>query len=358
MAAVAEGIADVDATFAELMGFCLQCRACETACPSLVPFGRAMEGARVEVAAQLGGPASRLRRIVTGRAIASPALVTGATWGARLLRRTSLGKGDGPLGSVRGLRPSAGIGEPTRGRSWPALGSPRGKIGLLSGCVMDPWFGPVHEATVAVLRAAGYDVEAPFEQTCCGALAAHDGAGASAQRMAARNVAAFDGYDVVVADAAGCGAHLKAYGHWAAGGDALAERTRDVTELVAGLIDEGALPEIPTSGHRVGVQDPCHLRHGQKITAAPRRVVEAAGYEVVDVDPSGQCCGAAGMYTVTHPETSAALGRVKAEQVAATDVAIVASANPGCEIQLRSYVRSAVRIVHPIELYAERLGDE
>ena len=122
--------------------------------------------------------------------------------------------------------------------------------------------------------------------------------------MAARNVAAFAGYDVVVADAAGCAAHLKDLGHWAEGGAELAGRVKDVTEVVALLIDSGHLPELSGDRGDVAVQDPCHLRHAQRIVREPRRILEAAGYRPVEIDPAGMCCGAAGIYMVLEAETS------------------------------------------------------
>jgi glycolate oxidase iron-sulfur subunit len=357
MAAVADGIAEVDETFAEMMSFCLQCRACETACPSLVPFGRAMEGARAEIAAQLPDRRRSARRWVVGSAVANPTLVRAATFGAAVAQRIGLGRsGSGTIGKVRGLRPLPLRPPSTKGRSWPARGAPRGTVALLSGCVQDPWFAAVHDATIGVLRGAGFDVATPAGQACCGALAAHDGAVAQARALAAANVGAFAGYDFVVTDSAGCGAHMKEYGHWADEGTEFASRVVDITELVTMLLDEGVLAELPTNGQRVAVQDPCHLRHAQRITAAPRRVVRAAGFETVDLDPSGRCCGAAGMYTIAYPEMSESLGRAKAAEIEQTQASVVATANPGCEMQLRAYAAEEIRIVHPIELYAEAIS--
>ena len=169
--------------------------------------------------------------------------------------------------------------------------------------------------------------------------------------MAARNVAAFAGYDFVAADAAGCSAHLKDYGHWAEGGDEVAARTRDVTEFVAELIESDLLPRLERSGGQVAVHDPCHLRHGQRIIAAPRTIVSAAGYTPVEIDPDGMCCGAAGLYMVYEPGTAEQLGEQKADQVRAAGPTTVVSANPGCEIQLRAHLGNRYRVLHPIELY-------
>ncbi len=357
MSAVAAGIAPVDATFEEIMGFCLQCRACEAVCPSLVPFGRAMEGARAELTAQRPTRRRRLRHTVLGRALAAPRLMAIGTYLLALAQRGRLtGLAPGRLRSgLDGLRPLPLRMPSVRGAEYPPVGEQVGTAALLAGCVMEPWFGAVHHATIEVLRRAGYRVTVPPDQRCCGALAAHDGAAGEARRLAALNLAALGRGDIVVADAAGCGAHLKDYHHWAPRGRDVATRVRDVTELVADGLAEGRLPTVAATGSRVAVQDPCHLRHAQRITDAPRRVLAGAGYEVIEIDPDGLCCGAAGIYGLLHPQASAELGRQKAAQVQAAGTTVVASANPGCEIQLRSHLGRDYRIAHPVELYWEAL---
>jgi glycolate oxidase iron-sulfur subunit len=219
---------------------------------------------------------------------------------------------------------------------------------------MDPWFSEVHVALIQTLRLAGYRVVAPKEQTCCGALAAHEGAAYDAAVMAKRNVSAFAGCDVVVADAAGCSAHLKGYGHW--GGESLAPIVLDATELVASLIADGSLPTLDQDHGPVAVQDPCHLRHAQRVVEEPRMILRAAGYDPIEIDSHGMCCGAAGAYQLKHLEASQELGRTKAEQVLESAAPIVASANPGCEMQLRSYLGDVVRVAHPVELYWEAVS--
>lgn len=355
MSAVASGELEVDETFAGMMDFCLQCRACEAVCPSLVPFGRAMEGARAEVAAQVPDRAGPVRRAVLGRALGKPGLVAAATVGARLARRLRLDRVmparlAGPLGGMRPLDSHPEI----RGRSF---GTPElGTVGLLAGCVMEPWFGGVQQATIDLLVRAGYEVVVPDAQTCCGALAAHDGAAAEARNLAEVNVDAFAGFDLVVATAAGCSAHMREYENWADAGGELGERVRDVTVVVADLIGRGLLPTLASDRGPVAVQDPCHLRHAQRETAGSRIIARAAGYEPLEVDPAGMCCGAAGVYSLRHPETSAELGRTKADQVRRTGSTLVVSANPGCEMQLRQHLDPWHRVLHPVELYAEALG--
>jgi len=351
MAAVSAGLIEVDAAFDEIMSFCLQCRACEAACPSLVPFGRAMEGARAEVrAARPRG--RRLRGRALGRWIGRRRVVAIASFGAALAQRA------GGWLVPRRLRNSfSGLRRLPLGRSR-VVGyeSDEGgeTVGLLAGCVMDPWFGGVHDATIKLLEAAGYRVVVPRSQTCCGALAAHEGAADDAARMATANALAFASFDHVSANAAGCSAHLAGYAHW--GAPEVADRAVDAIRLVAAAISDGRLPRLGSTSERVAVHDPCHHRHGLRMTDEPRTVLLAAGYELVDIDPAGMCCGAAGVYSVLRPETSTELGRAKAAEVSATDCTIVASANPGCEMQLRSHVGQGIRIAHPLELYAEAIA--
>ncbi len=355
MRAVHSGGLTIDQRFSDVMDFCLQCRACEVVCPSMVPFGRAMEGARAEVAAQHANRASATKRVVFGKAIAMRGLVTAGSWVAAGAQRTGLaGRLPGPLARAGGLRPIPFPVPSTKGRSWEPEGSPRGTVALFSGCVMDPWFSEVHAALIQLLRLAGYRVVAPDGQTCCGALAAHEGAASEAASLAERNVVAFDGFDTVVVDAAGCSAHLKDYGHWGAG--SLAPRVQDATELVASLIADGSLPTLEAGLGRVAVQDPCHLRHAQRIVDEPRAILRAAGYEPVEIDEHGMCCGAAGAYQLSHPEASQQLGARKADEVRAADVTMVASSNPGCEMQLRSQLGDSVRVAHPVELYWEAIS--
>ncbi|MCP3973494.1 MAG: (Fe-S)-binding protein [bacterium] len=354
MAAVAAGTAEVDERFEEVMGLCLQCRACEPVCPSVVPFGRAMEGARAEIAVQLPTRRRKLRAWLLGRVLPSRTAVRVASMLAAFAQRLRLHKLPIRLLSrIGGLR-RLPLGGPSRaGESRTAAGERVGTAALLIGCVQDAWFGSVNEAAMELLTAAGYDVSAPSGQSCCGALAAHDGAAAATERLAATNVAAFANYDVVVATAAGCSAHLAGYGEWASGGEELADRARDITVVVAEAIADGRLPRLPPRAISVAMQDPCHLRHAQNVVGETREIVSAAGYEPVEIDDKGLCCGAAGAYVLSQPKTSDELGLHKANQVRASEATIVASANPGCEMQLRFHLGDRYDVRHPIELYAE-----
>ncbi len=357
MSAVHQGVIEVDEAFASVIDFCLGCRACEPVCPGLVPYGRALEGARAEIVEQVPGRGNR-RRWLLGSALGSRSLMR---LGARLFK-TAQGLGltriaPGPLKRLAsGVRPLRHRPEPTLGHTGGSGES--GTAALLAGCIQDEWFRPVNQAAVRLLEMAGYRVEVPPAQTCCGALAAHDGKETEARRLASRNVSAFGSVDVVVATAAGCSAHLAGYDHWNDQGGGIASRAADITVTIAEAIEEGLLPRSEVSRGRIAVQDPCHLRHAQRVVDEPRQILRAAGYEVIEIDDVALCCGAAGIYTILQPEASRALGNQKADQLRSTGVTRVASANPGCEMQLRSHLGVEYEIAHPIEWYLTALEED
>lgn len=357
MKAVASHGMEVDQRFADMMSFCLQCRACETACPSMVPFGEVMEASRAEVIAQVPRRGDGIRRLLLVTVLRSRLLLRMATIGAVLLKRIGLLTRLPVVGAqTRGLRPIALPVRTSAGGRW---GQPSGDVAmLLSGCVADVWFSDVHRATIEVLVAAGYRVEAPASQTCCGALALHGGLADDARSMADRNIRAFASADVIVTDVAGCGAHLRTYGRYGDSGAAVAAKVRDIDEVVAAAVADGRLPSYPSSGRKIGVQDPCHLEHGQRAATAVDDVIAAAGYTPVPVDRGGQCCGAAGIYQIEFPEVSAQLGRAKADRITDSGITTVVSANAGCEMQLRRFLTDEYRILHPIEVYRDRMRQD
>ena len=345
MVAVADGHADVDAKFDEILGFCLGCRACEPVCPGMVPYGHLLEGARAEIAEQLPSSGRRLRRWLLGRVVPSRSMLRLGTLAVRVIRALHATR----LVPARFRRSLSGIRElgdglrVSRGEGIPGTGA----IGLLVGCVQDEWFPSVNVAARALLIAAGFEVVVPADQTCCGALAAHDGHASVADRLGEVNDRAFDGCERVVATAAGCSAHIR---------DRLGpSRGVDITTVIAEAIEQGRLPSLDRGSVDVIVQDPCHLRHAQRSIDAPRAILRAGGYRLVELDDDGMCCGAAGLYTVLQPEASEKLGRQKADRIRSKGPELVASANPGCEMQLRAFLGGAHRVAHPIELYLEAL---
>jgi glycolate oxidase iron-sulfur subunit len=235
-----------------------------------------------------------------------------------------------------------------------AQGTSRGTVALLTGCVQDRWYRSVNRATVRVLARNGWRVLAPREQSCCGALHAHHGRLDVARELAQRNLRAFAEAEVVLANAAGCSAHLKEVGDLLGTDDAraFAGRALDIVEFLHehGIEPPGAIPGL----ERVAYHDACHALRAQGIYEQPRALLrQIPGLEVVEIPDGGTCCGAAGLYTVLEPGTADLLMRAKAEAIASTGVRVVASANPGCTMQISAGLRALgaeVEVVHPLEL--------
>jgi glycolate oxidase iron-sulfur subunit len=234
----------------------------------------------------------------------------------------------------------------------PAQGERRGRVGFLTGCVMAELFPTTNAATIRVLARNGFDVVVPPDQGCCGALQAHAGDAETAHALAQRNVGAFADVHVVITNSAGCGAALRDAGHWLPdGGRSFAAKARDVCEW---LDEVGLRAPSGRIDARVCYDDPCHLVHGQKVSAAPRRLLAAIpGLELVPHADPGACCGAAGTYNLTQPEMSRAVLERKLDSLAAADPDLVVTGNPGCLMQLRAGLASRglrAEVVHPIDL--------
>jgi glycolate oxidase iron-sulfur subunit len=363
MRGVAEGRIPLDAGVAEEAYLCLGCRACETACPSGVRFGRLVEGTRaaVERAELRRGLAKRVEAFALRAIVPRPRRLRAAIdalWIAQKLRLDRAARAFLPA-SLRELVDAAPRVPPRRSRApqpeiVPARGERRGRVALFVGCVMPELFGAVHAATVRVLAHNGFDVVVPRGQGCCGALHAHAGDPDSACALAARNVAAFAaaGADAIVVNSAGCGAAMREAGHWLPGrGERFAASVRDVCELLdaAGL----RAPRGRVEGS-VCYDDPCHLVHGQGVRDAPRRLLASIeGLALVAHDDPTACCGAAGIYNLTHAAMSQAVLSRKIAALAAADPDWIATGNPGCLMQLQTGAAAAglrARVVHPIEL--------
>ena len=342
MRAVSDGIAEPERTFSVFMDACLVCRACEDVCPSHVPFGRMMEGAREQVEAVRTRRSRLTRWLGFHWILPHPSLVRASALMTRVARPVLPGR-------LRKLLPKKGhpfarlpkVSEP------PAGVEVRGTVALLSGCAQDRWYHQVNRATIRVLNRAGWRITVPRAQACCGALAAHNGRLAVARRLATRAAFAFRGADVVVVNAAGCSAHMKGYEELRPG------TGLPVRDLVEFLHDEGMGFDLGSIESTVAYHDACHaLRQG--ITLQPRRLLlEIPELHLVDVPDGDRCCGAAGIHNVTQPEASGELGRAKAEAIVSTGATIVASANPGCSMQISRWLREAgsgIEVLHPVEL--------
>jgi glycolate oxidase iron-sulfur subunit len=347
MRAVSDGVSAVDDTFRSFMDLCLVCRACEDVCPSHVPFGRMMESARTQVEPLRSGPARWIRSLALDTVLPRPWLMRVSAFFQPVVR---------PLlpKRLRELVPRSAAPF----RRLPAVTAPpagvatRGTVALLSGCVQDRWFHEVNRATIRVLARNGWRVLVPREQRCCGALAAHNGRLGTARTLARRNAKVFAGADTVIVNAAGCSAHMK-------DDDDLSSETRlPVRDLMEFLHHEGIIA-APGSieGTRVAYHDACHAIRSQHIYEQPRALLRAIpGVELVEIPNGDRCCGAAGLYNVTEPEMSSRLMREKAEAVASTSASVVASANPGCSMQLSAGLRAIggdaamIEVVHPVQL--------
>ena len=357
---------------------CLQCRACEAACPAGVPYGRMMEAARTQLASQR--PKSLTRRLglfVGLRLLAHRVeLLRVAAWGLKVYQRS------GVQGMVRGLGVLRFIGAldrmerqlPRLGRFYrrptepvPSKSTTKIRVGLLDGCVMPFVYGRVNEATTNVLTRNGCDVVVPA-QGCCGALSTHLGERESGRALARRNIDAFLNEDVeaIVVNSAGCGSTMKEYGDllkddpvYAEKAERFAGMVKDINEFLAGLPIEAPANELQA---RVTYQDSCHLAHAQGIVDAPRQLLGAIpGLKLVEMDRSDMCCGAAGVYNVTHRTMSERLLEDKMTRVSSTGAEIIATANPGCMLQLESGARERgldVRVVHVVELLDEAYSAE
>jgi glycolate oxidase iron-sulfur subunit len=363
MRGVAEGRIELDRAVADEMHFCLACRACESACPAGVRYGHLVETMRAEIDA-VGARPRRARfverlllRHVIGRRTALRAAVallrTYQTSGLQRAVRRSRALQLWPA-LQRAEQALPHLGEPHRPPILvPAQGKRRGRVAFFAGCVMPEVFGAVNEATVAVLARNGFEVRVPPRQVCCGALQLHSGDPEGAERLRQRNRRVFhpDSIDALVVNSAGCAASLKE------AGDGLAPLVRDVTEFLwnAGLRE----PDHPVP-LRVAYDDPCHLLHGQGIGEAPRRLLRSIPrLELFDLPGCRDCCGAAGIYGITHPELSGRLAARKVDAVRQTRPDAVATGNPGCMLQIDAALRDAgleVAVLHPVELLAAGYG--
>ncbi|HUF54421.1 MAG TPA: heterodisulfide reductase-related iron-sulfur binding cluster [Dehalococcoidia bacterium] len=344
---------------------CLQCRNCEAVCPSGVPYGRIMEHARADAIERGAAPASwRLRRAFLREVVAKPARLRAFVAALRLsqsLGLTGVAERLPFAGEMASLAPRA------RGESFTrtgVVGRPEGeteaRVAMLSGCIMPLTYGPVHRATVRVLARNGCEVNVPKSQVCCGALHAHNGDLETARDLARRNIDAFlaEKPDAIVVNSAGCGAAMKEYDRLLVHDPEYGARAADFSRLVKDvhefLVD---LPFVPPTGSVDAVvtyQDSCHLAHAQRITAAPRAILNSIpGLRFVEMANADRCCGAAGVYSLTQPEMSLALIDHKMTDVDATGTDFIATANPGCLAQLDAGVRRSggeAIVRHVIEL--------
>ncbi|HLG99178.1 MAG TPA: heterodisulfide reductase-related iron-sulfur binding cluster [Bryobacteraceae bacterium] len=370
MAQVAAG-APITPSYIEHIGLCLACRGCETACPSGVRYGRLVEAARAEMEPKIErGWLARtargffFRKLLPSRGklgIAGALLYLYQASGLKWLVRV-LGFLPARLRDIESLAPEveAPFFLPYYGKTLEAEGERRYRVAFLGGCMANICFARLNEATVRVLQKNGCEVSIPEKQTCCGALHVHAGLAEDARKLARQNIDALldSDFDAIITNAAGCGSTLKEYGELLEHDPAYAEKARqfaarvkDVTEFLASIeLSAGMAPLKIVATY----QDSCHLAHGQKIRAAPRKLLGSIpGLELREMPLADVCCGSAGIYNVLHTEMSLALLRKKMETVNATGAQWILTANPGCMLQLEAGARKfgqKQRVAHVVEV--------
>jgi glycolate oxidase iron-sulfur subunit len=381
MRAVTDGRLQLNDGVKRHLDLCLDCRSCETACPSGVQYGRLIEPFRVDMRraeegrtsssqTRAAGRQSWLERTLLYRLFPYPGRMKAALAPARWLQRTGLDhlidKSGLPTllpGFVRRMYdqlPRLQPLGPPLPELLPAIGPRRARVGLFTGCVAQAMFPQTNWATARVLQANGCDVVIPRNQCCCGAIHYHSGAAGPALELATRNAAAFDAasLDALIINVAGCGSMLKDYGHIAeeagTGPEALAgfaSKVRDVSEFLAEL---GPIPPRGEVRARAVYHDACHLVHAQRVREQPRTLLSLVpGLELVPLAESEVCCGAAGSYNLTEPEMSERLSQRKLSNILACEPQLVITGNAGCSLQIQAALRRAglpIQVLHPMDL--------
>ena len=371
MRMVAQGESDLTDRMRRHLELCLDCRACETACPSGVEYGRLIEPFRLAVAESDTRAEKRFdwfRDLVLLRLFPYADRMRTSLMPVRLLQRVGLfGAAErlgllnlipGRLGRMVALLPPPGKPERKLPRFLPALGRKRARVAFFVGCIADVMFRHTHWATLRVLQQNGCDVFIPPGQGCCGAICLHAGDSLGARRQADANLLAFelDRYDAIVVNHAGCGAMMKEYGlHWMDGlqphRDRFAAKVKDVHEFIDALgmiVPLGRIDAVAT------YHDACHLGHAQKVTEAPRRLLaNVPGLKLVNLPETEICCGSAGTYNLNEAELSDRLAKRKLQNILSTDAEVVLAANAGCLLQIQRAVRQGghpLRVMHPMDL--------
>jgi glycolate oxidase iron-sulfur subunit len=404
MQAVADGKLDVSDEFIEHMNCCVGCRACETACPSGVQFGKLIEAAREHIHLQdqqpnmpvVTGESEQASRPATQEKIAytllrhfffsvmlpSRTTLSLVFGGLKLYQRSglqSVAHRTGILNTLNKL-PTPFQGQlklpeelmsgvkgeiiPNRlPEITPAINERKYRVGFLSGCIMDQVFHDVNEASIRVLTTNGCEVITPVQQSCCGALHIHGGEAERGRELARQNIDTFEAYnfDAIIINSAGCGSTLKEYGHLLRDDPEYAERAKkfsvkvkDISEFLADIELRQPQGKIERT---VAYHDACHLVHGQKIKQQPRQVLKAIpGLTMIDLKEADWCCGSAGIYNITNQDMAHQLLERKMNNIEVTGATTIATGNPGCMMQIAMGARQRgleLEVVHPIQILDE-----
>ena len=354
------GEAPVAGPVTQHLDSCLGCLACVPACPSGVKYGALLDSARPQLDREV--PRDRFFRAAIFALFPYPRrLRTAALFGV-LYQRLGLRWLTHRSGLLRRLparaRALEGLLPPVRVKDLLTKTEETGQgrtVALLTGCAQRVFFKPVNDATARVLAAEGCRVAVPKGQGCCGALSLHTGRDEEARSFARRTIEAFDGYETIVVNVAGCGSVLKEYGEllrddpvYAERAAAFAARVRDVSEVLAELEPVAERHPLPL---RVAYHDACHLANAQRITREPRDALRTIpGVELVEVPEEKICCGSAGVYNLLQAGMAEQLGRRKAENLTSARPDVIVTGNAGCLLQIRRYTEDGQLIMHPVEL--------
>ncbi|HTH02550.1 MAG TPA: (Fe-S)-binding protein [Vicinamibacterales bacterium] len=380
MRAVADGVLDVSHEFAEEMSYCLGCLACQTACPAGVNYAELFETARSDIERQGAhrGVARKFWRALTlGFLFMHPGALRLAGRVLGVYQRSGLEGLSRRMGILRLLPASLRRLEPQAPRMAPKFsnalipphqapsGAARSRVALLTGCVQDLVFPDVNRDTADVLLANGCSVDTPPVQPCCGSLHAHNGDLDHARVLARRMIDLFppERYDAIITNAGGCGSHLRRYAPLLRDDAAYRERAvvwdRKIRDIQEWLIEIGCRPPqaSPFSATTtVTYHESCHLVHGQKVSREPRAVLRLLpAVSLVELPESTWCCGSAGVYAITQPEQAERLLGRKTANIVGTGAEWVATANPGCHLQIARGLDAAgarIQVTHPVSLLA------
>jgi glycolate dehydrogenase iron-sulfur subunit len=379
MRAIADGDMAVTTAFADEMSYCLGCLACQTACPAGVNYAELFETARsdIEQSHVAEGVARGFWRALTLKLLFQrPRMLRTVGRLMRVYQRTGLEAVVRQFGLTRFLPPAIRRLEPQAPRIAPAFSNrliapreapqgaaPKYVVALLTGCIQDLVFPNVNRDTADVLLANRCAVETPSAQPCCGSLHAHNGELEIARTLARRMIDRFppNRYDAIITNAGGCGSHLRRYGHLLKDDPVYRERAflwdetlKDVHEWLAAIGCRAPVAAPFDEPVTVTYHDSCHLVHGQKVSGPPRALLRSLrDVKLVDLPESTWCCGSAGVYALTQPAQAEALLDRKVGHIKSTGAAIVATANPGCQLQIaRGLGESAISVAHPISLLA------
>lgn len=370
MKLASEGAVAMNKQWVGHLDACLGCMACTTACPSGVDYGKLIEATRAQIERRYERSAGeKMNRRLAFSTFTRPDRLRWLLWPLRIYQGSglqALARASGilrllpkRLRAMETLMPRLNAREPIAEMT-PAQGAKRRRVGLLLGCVQREFFPQVNAATVRVLSAEGCEVVAPGAQSCCGALYLHAGEEEAAAELARRTIDTFEKaeVDTIVTNAAGCGSSLKEYGHLLRDDPQYAERARtfsarckDVSELLAELEPRAARNPLRL---RVAIHDPCHLQHAQGVRQQPRTLLSRIpGLELAEIPESAICCGSAGIYNLAQPEAAGELGERKARLITPLGVEMVATGNPGCQLQIQASLERTGQktpVVHTIQL--------